>query len=334
MLPAVLFGICYLFYFSQTSNTEKNVLHTVSITSVDPVNAHLRPDRKAPVTGSVVSGVDYSFLDSSAGWVKLKLADSSAFVMARFLHFDSAVTMGPIHTYMETDKKDAISVMAIGVNFFSWLLWGFHKQDKNRLLIEINYEMDDKVAPLHDKFIKHFMEAAQSEKMWQYLDARTTGDFKRNAGAGTLVNRARVSGIDADKKPSRFFLTNIKVPNLRLRNTDLYFFPERLVVKRGSEFAAIFYKHLSINSQPSRFIEESSVPSDAEIVDYTWKYVNKNGGPDKRFNNNRQLPICLYSNYTISSRTGVYEVISTSKYGAFDNFAHFVRAIGDFQTKL
>jgi hypothetical protein len=69
------------------------------------------------------------------------------------------------------------------------------------------------------------------------------------------------------------------------------------------------------------------------FADRYWKYLNKNGSPDKRFNNNRQLPICLYSEYTLSSDTGVYEIITTSMPGAFDDFAHFLQAIGRFQEK-
>ncbi|TDE35441.1 hypothetical protein E1B25_17530 [Antarcticimicrobium sediminis] len=37
-----------------------------------------------------------------------------------------------------------------------------------------------------------------------------------------------------------------------------------------------------------------AAPSDATMVGQTWKYVNKNGSPDRRFKDNRQLPICLF----------------------------------------
>ena len=41
------------------------------------------------------------------------------------------------------------------------------------------------------------------------------------------------------------------------------------------------------------------------------KGARKSGGPDRRFNNNRPLPICAYSQYTLKSDTRVYEVIKT-----------------------
>ena len=54
-----------------------------------------------------------------------------------------------------------------------------------------------------------------------------------------------------------------------------------------------------------RFIEREKVPKDAKVVDYTWQYVNKSGGPDKRFQNNKKIPICLYGEMEIKSATGL-----------------------------
>lgn len=44
----------------------------------------------------------------------------------------------------------------------------------------------------------------------------------------------------------------------------------------------------------ARLIEEETPPAEATVVDQTWRYLNRNGGPDRRFNDNRELPIGLY----------------------------------------
>ncbi|MBO9682319.1 MAG: hypothetical protein J7502_06575, partial [Flavisolibacter sp.] len=208
------------------------------------------------------------------------------------------------------------------------------KQDRKRLTMEINYELDDTIKEVYDKFLTYFSDAAKSNKIWQIIHSQSTHDWKRNAGAGKLVNRVSVRGIYTNKRPASYFKTNVQIPSLQLKGTELYFFPERLVVKKSGQFAAVFYKNLNIDKHSSRFIEEEGVPSDAQIVDYTWKFVNKNGGPDRRFNNNRQLPICYYSYYSFTSSSGIYETICTSRNGAFDNFSQFVTAIGQFQRKM
>lgn len=55
----------------------------------------------------------------------------------------------------------------------------------------------------------------------------------------------------------------------------------------------------------ARFIEEETPPVDAAVVDQTWRQVNRNGGPDRRFNDNRELPIGLYGKIDLRASNGV-----------------------------
>lgn len=58
------------------------------------------------------------------------------------------------------------------------------------------------------------------------------------------------------------------------------------------------------------------VPVDATVVGQTWKYVNKKGTPDKRFKDNKQLPVALYEEVHLTSATGLNEVLQVSRTGA------------------
>jgi hypothetical protein len=49
------------------------------------------------------------------------------------------------------------------------------------------------------------------------------------------------------------------------------------------------------------YVEQESLPSDATVIGQTWKYVRRDGGADRRFNNNRQLPIVKYGVVAFSS---------------------------------
>jgi len=84
----------------------------------------------------------------------------------------------------------------------------------------------------------------------------------------------------------------------------------------SAQVGAVSYPDLRIAIAQTRFIEDSSVPPDSQIVDHTWRYVNKKGGPDRRFSDNRELPILLYDEVRLTSSTGLNEVIQTSKVGA------------------
>jgi hypothetical protein len=332
VLPAILSLVFLVSYFSQPSKTEMKTSYFIVTDTGAKVNIRQKPDKRSEILGTASSTQVYNILDTSdKAWRRVKYGDSSGYISKQFSRIDSLKTVSRTYSRFETEQKDFFSSSIIGVIFFIFLGVVFHKQDKARLLIEIHYEIDAHVKEIYDKFLHHFSELTESRKVWQYLHAQRISDYKHHAGASQLINRTTVKRISADTKPARFFRTNIPIPNLKLRNTDLYFLPERLIIKRDRQFAAVFYKHLNIEGCSTRFIEEGGVPADAQVVDYTWRFLNKNGSPDKRFNNNRKLPVCLYSEYSISSGTGVNEVITVSRKGAFDNFAEIVKAIGHFQ---
>src|SRR5262249_54596000 len=74
-----------------------------------------------------------------------------------------------------------------------------------------------------------------------------------------------------------------------------------------------------------------AAPSDAEIVGTTWRYVNKSGGPDRRFNGNSQLPICRYGELDFTSASGLNEKYECSQANAASTFASAFKA---FQTEI
>jgi hypothetical protein len=50
----------------------------------------------------------------------------------------------------------------------------------------------------------------------------------------------------------------------------------------------------------SEFREMESIPSDSEEIGSTWKNVNKDGSPDRRFNDNQIIPILKYGKIKIT----------------------------------
>jgi hypothetical protein len=109
-----------------------------------------------------------------------------------------------------------------------------------------------------------------------------------------------------------------------------------LFVERKS-VTALHYRDLEIAQQDVRFIESERVPSDASIVGETWRFVNKNGGPDRCFNNNRQLPVCLYSELDFHSAGGLHGRLHLSRPDAGAMLVRVVSTLGqhlDAETSL
>ena len=105
-------------------------------------------------------------------------------------------------------------------------------------------------------------------------------------------------------RPS-FVQTNLAVWSLPLGNQELFFFPDRILIYQGSEVDAAQYKNLALALERVSFVESGGVPSDSQVVGQTWRYVNKKGGPDRRFSNNAQIPIVQYGDLTFRSASGM-----------------------------
>jgi len=57
------------------------------------------------------------------------------------------------------------------------------------------------------------------------------------------------------------------------------------------------------------------------VIGQTWKKANKDGSPDRRFNNNYQIPAVAYGTIRINSKTGLNEEYLISNPNATQAFA-------------
>ena len=153
---------------------------------------------------------------------------------------------------------------------------------------------------------------------------RDLNTWKQNAGATHIVKKKTTSL--AYKLP-KVVKSNITPPAMHVGKQIIYFFPDVALIEDGNRFGAVGYKDLRIVWQNSNFIEDGKVPSDAKVISYTWQHPNKKGGPDRRFRNNRQIPVCQYEAMHISSASGVNELVELSRTGVSQVFASAVTSL-------
>ena len=174
-------------------------------------------------------------------------------------------------------------------------------------------------------FLQKFSTFSQCAKIWHIQAQGTTKDWKRSAGANTLVDRREITA--SLSVPPRV-QANIDVPALPAGRQTLYFFPDRLLVYEKAGVGAVRYGDLRSEIGTVAFREEQALPSDARTVGTTWRYVNKSGGPDRRFNNNREIPILEYGQIQLSSKSGLNELFQTSQSGAARVLAEALGTLG------
>ena len=112
-----------------------------------------------------------------------------------------------------------------------------------------------------------------------------------------------------------------------IANESIYFTPDAVLIVAGNSIAALRFDDLEIVFRRTRFIEDGRPPNDAQVVGESWRYVNRDGGPDRRFGNNRKLPICLYAEIDFKSSSGLNDRINCSRLNGGEEFVASVVAM-------
>ena len=182
--------------------------------------------------------------------------------------------------------------------------------DKQRKTVVVMYDLDDDAVGLFQKFVEEFDKFRSADRIWNVDSAERTSDWKRNAGAAQLLTRKSVTLTYAAPSVVK---TNLSVPAIVGGRQNIYFFPDVVLIVEGAHAGALAYDQLEVLWANTVFIEDDDVPSDAQIVGHTWRFVNKKGGPDRRFNNNRKIPRCLYLQMGLSGSEGLRKVLHFSR---------------------
>ena len=193
--------------------------------------------------------------------------------------------------------------------------------ENKRRTIVITYDFEDNKGEHFKKIISAFNHLASCKKIWSLIDSRSisgTHESKHNAGAENLVNRTEAQ-IGAGTPP--WVKTNIDVPILKTLRQTLYMMPDGILVYDDKGVGFVDYSDVQIDTNTTRFIEENP-PSDARVIDTTWLHPNKNGGPDRRFRDNYEIPIVQYGEIKIQSNSGMLLYLMTSKYDSPSDFSY------------
>jgi hypothetical protein len=210
---------------------------------------------------------------------------------------------------------------AVGIILTTLAIMIAYYYDQLRKTVVLFYELEDDIEPLFNSLHHAAKEMSSCKRVWHIEAEGKVHDKKYHAGADNLVTR-KTTTIEIKSPP--FVKTNIAVPVIGVGKQKLYFFPDRVLVFENNAVGGIDYKNLNINTYVSNFIEAEKVPRDAQVVGKTWKYVNKKGGPDKRFSDNPEFPIAEYGYIDFTSKTGLNERICLSR---TDKAEYFQKAI-------
>lgn len=187
-----------------------------------------------------------------------------------------------------------------------------YRKESIEHLVPVEYVLDGVVPAWVARMEQTWESLRRLHGSWRIVESgrvETTYQHKTNAGAAHLINRVRAT---FNLSVPRVLVANVSVPSVRSGSSTLYFLPDRVLVRTRRTWSDVGYEHLHVQVRHQRFIEDGTPPRDALQVDVTWKYVNKGGGPDRRFKDNRQLPVMLYGRVTLSSPQGLSWILDLS----------------------
>lgn len=188
-----------------------------------------------------------------------------------------------------------------------------HRKNKEKRTTQLVYDLSAPATAQQEGLEGAVGQLSKSGAIWRLDSQSAVTDWKRNAGAAYNVKRKRI-GLRRSVPPR--VESNIEPLCLDLGKLKMFFLPDQVLYWQRDLFASIEYKDLRLEAGSTRFIEESVQTSDSRQVGSTWRYVRKDGGPDRRFNNNRQLPIMLYGVVTASTSGGLNLILHTSNVDA------------------
>ncbi len=198
--------------------------------------------------------------------------------------------------------------------------------------ISISFDMETEVADPHRRMVEAFDQLAGSRGSWALQTTQQIDRVKARSMSGTVVERRSAHLerrtdplIDTDDQPMALSIQNGR--------STAYFYPGFLLVVDAarSDFALIDLKELEIRFALTQFTEIGPVPSDAKMVRKVWAKSNKNGTRDRRFKDNRELPVMLYGDLNLRATGGLRESMMFSRPEACEAF---VRAVNDLKRIL
>lgn len=201
---------------------------------------------------------------------------------------------------------------------------------KTSTTIKVTFEASETAKSAYASLVRAFDTLRGCKKCWDVTSERSTNRVAERTAANSVVFRQAVdlgfSSTDIvqfDGKAMRFENVN---------GDDILIYPGVAVIPRADgAFALVDIRDIEAKFSVTRFQESEIVPSDTQVVSTTWEKSNRDGTRDKRFADNKEIPVCRYGTIQFSSGSGLREEYMFSNADATEAF---VVALSAYQVLL
>lgn len=162
--------------------------------------------------------------------------------------------------------------------------------------MDVDKDLSEDEKEAYSMLCEKFDKIMSSQKSWIIVSSQRNTELK--SAAGTSIDRKAVTlytGV------FDFIKSDFDIPIFATPDAAMYYLYPRFIIKASSATSFEVYpiKDVKIDYSQTRFIESETVPTDSIVLDHTHRYVNKYGGPDRRFANNPLYPVVAYGEVSI-----------------------------------
>lgn len=180
---------------------------------------------------------------------------------------------------------------------------------RDSYITEINCDLEDDDKNAWNEFVETLKSIKESSRFWIINSVLETLDSKNNFGTSSNIERNTVTNyysLAAGRlAPFRIKSSNVTF-QINERNLKILFLPELMIISYKKDISLHTYNQFDISHSDIRFAENlTELPKDADVIEWKYQHITKDGSVDLRFKNNPKYPICKYGMLSFSSVTGL-----------------------------
>ena len=238
--------------------------------------------------------------------IKLKFFETFLYGLIYWVGLCAAIFMAFLGLFAGADAKDFFTIAAVPAVIA--LIFKIIQEGRRKSLSKKVNVIVDETLPYSSNEIKHYLGLKEDEEelseayyaMCIAYDRMAKSKFSylitNNENSGKRDGSVYITHTDVKlkRKPSGVLFYNQKVPTFMNSSGHMfYLYPHFLLYIAGRKKAmAMPYLELGLRYYEGSYTlsADQKTPRDADVIGYGYKYVNKDGSPDKRVTDNPSTP--------------------------------------------
>ena len=238
--------------------------------------------------------------------IKLKFFETFLYGLIYWVGVCAAIFMAFLGLFAGADAKDFFTIAAVPAVIA--LIFKIVQEGRRKSLSKKVNVIVDETLPYSSNEIKHYLGLKEDEEelseayyaMCIAYDRMAKSKFSylitNNENSGKRDGSVYITHTDVKlkRKPSGVLFYNQKVPTFMNSSGHMfYLYPHFLLYIAGRKKAmAMPYLELGLRYYEGSYTlsADQKTPRDADVIGYGYKYVNKDGSPDKRVTDNPSTP--------------------------------------------